>query len=80
MTVVAQAPISVTYKQQPVGTYYADILVEGAVICEVKAIDGLLPLHDSQLLHYLKATGITVGLLINFGTPRVQVKRLVWSR
>lgn len=76
----AQVPIPVAYKQQPVGTYYADVLVERSVICEIKAIEGLLPVHESQLLHYLKATGISVGLLINFGTPRAQVKRMVRSR
>jgi len=76
----AQAAIPVAYKGEPVGMYYADILVEGLVLCELKAADGLLPVHEAQVLHYLKATGITVGLLLNFGSPRVQVKRLVRSR
>jgi len=74
-----QAPIPVTYKGEPVGMYYADILVEGLVLIELKAADGLLPVYEAQVLHYLKATGITVGLLLNFGTSRVQVKRLVRS-
>lgn len=70
-----QHPIPVGYKGHLVGSYFADILVEGSVICEIKAIETLLPIHETQLLHYLKATGIPVGLLLNFGTPRVQVKR-----
>ena len=77
--VMAQAAIPVQYKEQPVGTYYADLLVEDAVICEVKAIEALLNIHESQLLHHLKATGLTLGLLLNFGTSRVQVKRMVRS-
>jgi GxxExxY protein len=72
-----QHPIPVSYKGSLVGSYFADILVENSVICEIKAIEGLLPIHQSQLLKYLKATGIPVGLLLNFGTPRVQVKRKV---
>ncbi len=76
----AQAPIPVSYKGQPIGVYFADLLVEKVVICEIKAIEGLLDIHESQLLHYLKATGLRVGLLINFGTPRVQLKRMVRTR
>ena len=75
-----QHPIPVAYKGHVVGSYFADILVEGSVICEIKAIETLLPIHESQLLHYLKATGISVGLLLNFGTPRVQVKRKVRTK
>ena len=70
-----QHPIPVSYKGHLVGSYFADILVENSVICEIKAIETLLPIHETQLLHYLKATGIPVGLLLNFGTLRVQVKR-----
>jgi GxxExxY protein len=80
LNAVGQAPIPVKYKGEPVGIYYADILIEGLVLVELKAADGLLPVHEAQVLHYLKATAITVGLLLNFGTPRVQVKRLVRSR
>lgn len=76
----AQAPIPVRYKGQAMGMYYADLLVEDSVICEIKALDRLAPLHESQLLHYLKATGLPVGLLINFGNSRVQLKRVVRTR
>jgi len=75
---VAQAEIPVVYKKLVVGTYYADLLVASAVICEVKALSALTTVHQSQLLHYLKATGFKVGLLLNFGTPKIQIKRLVF--
>ena len=76
--VVNQAEIAVSYKGEPVGAYYADLLVDDAVICEVKALDKLTPAHEAQLLNYLKATGTKVGLLLNFGPQRVEVKRMVF--
>jgi GxxExxY protein len=76
----SQVQVPVSYKGQPIGVYYADVLVEGAVICEVKAIESLAPVHESQVLHYLRATGIQVGLLVNFGSRRVQLKRLVRTK
>lgn len=63
----------------PVGEFYADIIVEDLVILELKAIVRLLPEHQAQLINYLKATGISVGLLVNFGTRRADVKRLYWD-
>ena len=77
LTARAEAPISVSYKGSEVGIYYADILVSDSVICEVKAVRRISPEHEAQLLHYLKATGIRVGLLLNFGAMRVEIKRLV---
>jgi GxxExxY protein len=76
--VVNQAEMEVNYKSEPVGVYYADLLVDDAVICEVKALDKLAPAHEAQLLNYLKATGTKVGLLLNFGPQGVQVKRMVF--
>jgi GxxExxY protein len=73
-----KVPIQVQYKGVGVGFYYADVLVDETVICEIKAIRSLLPEHEAQLIHYLKATGTKVGLLLNFGSSRVQVKRLVY--
>jgi GxxExxY protein len=74
----AQASIEVQYKAVPVGVYYADVLVAGKVICELKTVETLSPIHEAQLLHYLKATGIKVGLLINFGGRRCEYKRMVY--
>ncbi len=80
VSVRPQAEIAVHYKGKPVGVYYADLLVDDAVICEIKATQSLTSAHEAQLLHYLKATGIKVGLLLNFGSPRVQVKRLARTK
>ena len=75
-----QAPMSVLYKSQVVGTYFADILVEGVVICEIKAVEAIVDPHLAQLLNYLKATSLEVGLLLNFGAKSVQIKRMVKTR
>ena len=73
----AQQPITVRYKGRVVGDFVADILVEGRVLLELKACRALAPEHEAQLLNYLRATGIKVGLLINFGQSRAQIKRFV---
>jgi GxxExxY protein len=71
---VAQHPISVRYDGRAVGEYFADILVNGLLIIEIKAVRNLLSEHEAQLVNYLKATDKEVGLLLNFG-PSPQVKR-----
>lgn len=70
-----EAALSVQYNGENVGTFYADIIVEGMLILELKAVEHLALIHEIQLVNYLKATGIQDGLLINFGTPKVQIKR-----
>jgi GxxExxY protein len=70
--------IRVYYEGQIVGDYSADTIVEGKVILELKAVKDLAEIHEVQLVNYLKATGIEVGLLINFG-PSVQVKRKIFD-
>ncbi|MEA3322723.1 MAG: GxxExxY protein [Patescibacteria group bacterium] len=75
---VAQSPIKVLYKNELVGEYYADILVYDKVIVEIKASRILIPENEAQLLNYLKATNIEVGLLLNFG-PKPQIKRKVFD-
>jgi GxxExxY protein len=60
-----------------VGEYSADLLVEDAVIVELKAIKAFEDIHVAQCLNYLKGTGLTLCLLINFGLPRVETKRVV---
>jgi GxxExxY protein len=74
LTVVPEAPIQVYYGGQLVGEYFADLLVAGAVIVELKARRQVTEEHVAQLLNYLKATPYEVGLLLNFG-PKPQVKR-----
>ena len=80
VAVRAQAEITVHYKGRAIGQYYADLLVDEVVICEIKAAESLTSAHEAQLLHYLKATGIKVGLLLNFGSKLVQVKRFARTR
>ena len=75
----AQVPITVKYKGQVVGEYFADIVVEGRIILELKAIEQLQKIHEAQLLNYLKATGFKIGLLINFTHSKAEIKRfIVW--
>ena len=69
-----QVNLPVWYDGHRVGLYFPDLWVDGQLIVEVKAIVALAPEHEMQLIHYLVATGIDHGLLINFG-DRVQVKR-----
>ena len=73
----AQVEFPVSYKDEIVGRYLCDLLVDGKVICEIKAIDALGTVHEAQLLNYLKASAIRVGLLMNFGTTRLQIKRMI---
>lgn len=72
--VVAQRSIKVFYEKEVVGEYFADALIDDKVIVEIKATKTLLSEHEAQLLNYLKATDIEVGLLLNFG-PKPEVKR-----
>jgi len=71
---VQQQPIPVHYRGRVVGDFFADLLVEGRVIIELKAVQSLSKEHEVQLVNYLTATEIDDGLLINFG-PSVEVKR-----
>ena len=72
-----QVPINVTYKSFSVGEYIADLLIEDRIIVELKTVDNLDKIHEAQLLNYLKATGITVGILVNFKNPKAEIKRMV---
>jgi GxxExxY protein len=71
---VSQSPIKVSYDNEIIGEYYADLLIDKKVIVEIKAVKNLLEEHEAQLLNYLKATNIEVGLLLNFG-PKPEIKR-----
>jgi GxxExxY protein len=74
LDVIQQHPISVYFEGIRVGEYFADVIVVERVIVELKAAEGLCEAHEAQLLNYLKATDIEVGLLLNFG-PKAQFKR-----
>lgn len=77
LKVKEQVPLTVLFRGQVVGEFIADIVVEGVVILELKSGKALSPEHEAQLLNYLKATGMKVGLLVNFGRPKLEWKRLV---
>ena len=75
---VQQMPIKVSYKEQPVGDYFADLVVENKIILELKAQEVLIPENEAQLLNYLKATEYEIGLLLNFG-KKPEIKRKIFS-
>jgi GxxExxY protein len=74
LAVVPEVPIQVYYEGQVVGEYYADLLVAGAIVVELKAKRRVAEEHVAQLLNYLKATPYEVGLLLNFG-PKPEIRR-----
>lgn len=70
-----EVPLAVRYGSAVVGNFYADIIVDGRLIVELKAVEILHLRHEVQLVNYLAATGIEDGLLVNFGPRKVDVKR-----
>jgi len=78
ISAIAQSPINVVYENNIIGEYYADILLDGKVILEIKASKFLSTDHEAQLLNYLKATDIELGLLLNFG-PTPEIKRKIYD-
>jgi GxxExxY protein len=78
LSVESQKVFHVKYEGAIVGEYQADLVVAGKVIAECKAISNMDSVHEAQLINYLKASGVHVGLLINFGRPTLQYRRLVF--
>ncbi len=78
LTVKEQAPHEVIFRNHIVGVFYADILVEDSIIIELKAVTSLKPEHEAQLINYLKGSGKHIGLLVNFGKPKLEWKRFVY--
>jgi len=72
----SQKAITVLYRGKPVGTYRLDLVIEGKIILELKAVASLNDLFKQQLASYLKATGLRLGILINFGSRRVEYVRI----
>ena len=73
-----QVPITLFYKGRTVGDYFADIVVNNTIILELKAVETLVEEHELQLINYLKATNLEVGLLLNFG-KKPQIKRKIFT-
>ena len=70
-----QWPITVSFEQEKVGDYFVDLVVDDSIIVEIKAAQALATEHEAQLINYLKATGLPLGLIVNFGS-----KKLEWRR
>lgn len=80
MRAEAQHPIRVFDEDgTPLGDYIADLLVEGVLLVELKAVRTLAPEHEAQILGYLKASRREHGLLINFGSPRFEIRKFIWN-
>ena len=78
LTVSSEVPVPVWFRGRKIGQYFADLLVDGVVILELKAARTLEKAHEAQLLHYLRATEVEVGLLFNFGI-RPEFRRLLFD-
>ena len=72
-----QAPADVYFQNRIVSQYIADILVDNKIILELKTVDTISDIHKAQVLNYLRATGLKLGLIINFAKPRLEYKRMV---
>ncbi len=70
---------SVIVNYNIIGEYLTDIIVEDCLLLELKAVKALCSEHEAQLLNYLKATGLSFGLLLNFGKPKLGIKRMIWN-
>jgi GxxExxY protein len=76
LQVTRQQPVVVRYRGHVVGEFRADLMVADLLLIEIKTVSSLMPIHEAQLMNYLKATGIRLGLLVNFG-PRPQFRRRI---
>ena len=71
--------LKVLYKDEKVGNYRPDFVIDDKIIIEIKAVEFMPKSYEKQLLHYLKSTNYKLGLLVNFGAPKLYIKRLIWS-
>lgn len=80
IAVAQQHGTTVTYKGTSVGDYFIDLLVEDCILVELKTVRALDGVHRAQCINYLRATGMHLCLLMNFGTPRLEFRRIVLDR
>ena len=71
--------LAITYKGEIIGTYEADLLIDGKIVVEIKSVSRLNPAHEAQAIHYLTATGLQLAILINFGVGSLDYRRIVKS-
>ena len=76
LSVVERAPFPVTFRGEPLGDFFADIVVNGLVLVEIKATSGLRPWDEAQALNYLRASNLEVALIMNFGPKREHWRRI----
>ena len=77
LKVEQQKLMSVTYDNVPVGEYKADIVVDSRIVVELKVASEITNIHEAQLLNYLRASGVRIGLILNFGLSRLGIRRMV---
>lgn len=77
LSVSKEKPFPVFYRGKQMGFYVADLIIDDRVIVELKAVDQLVEAHRAQLINYLKANDLKVGLLFNFGRPKIEVRRVL---
>lgn len=77
LVVQEQVPFQILYKEMPVGKYVSDIIVGETVVVELKTVEKLAPVHIGQVLNYLRASHLSVGLLLNFGNPKLEYRRVL---
>ena len=79
LSVRREVPVPVYFRGQDVGQFKADLVVEGCVLIELKAVQNLDRSHEAQVMNYLRATELEVGLLLNLGSPKPQFRRIVFE-
>jgi len=76
LKVEAEKKFEITFRERKIGLYFADLIVDEAIIVELKCCESLHGEHQAQLVNYLKASGLLVGLLVNFGKRKIEYKRV----
>ena len=79
LTFERQCKLDIYYKNNLVGQYQADLVVEGKLLVELKAVSSFNDRHKAQVIHYLRASDLSIGLLFNFGLSRLGIQRVVWK-
>ncbi len=77
LAISEEVPFQITYKGQNVGRYIADIVVENTVVVELKTVEALQSTHFSQVVNYLRASSLPIGLLFNFAKPKLEFRRVL---
>lgn len=77
---IAEAKISVKYKGEKIGDFKPDFIIDDKIIVEIKAVEFVPQNYEIQLLHYLKCTSFKLGFLVNFGSGKLYIKRIIWSQ